>query len=1155
MKKFLFIIAVFCTLFTSCSKDNTVVPQAEQAIASFTIKTPEISTRYGEGEEAKTLHWAVYDSIEGYIEGISSDSAGTASLSNLSATIELSLVEGRSYTILFWAQNDSAPYKKTWGKTPEEAQICYTDITKLKANSETYDAFFGKVVLNNIKGAINQTVDLNRPFAQLNIATADITKAISAGFNVVRTGVKVSNVYTTFGLLEGDVRGEAVEELVFDTTNMAGGQIEVNTKKYDMLSMNYLLVQDKRLVDITLMLQENNTVTNVLTRTYTSVPVQRNYRTNIVGNILTNEAEFTVDVRPGFTEGDLMKWDGEMISKPTYDAATDTYYISHAAELAWIAALVNGTLPSDMRSTEPADNLAGTTIILEHDIDLGGKEWTPIGTDDHHFMGTIDGQGNAIRNFKVTARHNSTRAALFGTISGTITFRNLTIENASIECPDFEADYYGSALIGSMYGYVRIENVKVINSYISGNNKVGALIAHDALCNSLTIDNCLVEGVTFEALNTADSGSVGGLIGYFQGAAKNTNAAPYGEHYIKNSEVKDCTFNVVNSTNTGKRANSQLIGGINSVAGQELYIDNCSVSNNTWNETFYVDGTEVTENTFKSPYGVLIGGERNDDPKGKVFIDGYEIVGPGVGLKNGDYYILEASGLYWVAEQVNTMEYYVNAAANILDGKNVYLTKDIDLGGAEWTPIGDYAFSRTIFRGIFDGKGHTISNFQITKQTSWTEKVAEASYGFFGNMAGTIKNLTIDNATVYPENNRAYVGVLVGRLKQDGLIENCHVKNSVATTTYWQVGGIVGQVENAGNIKNCSIGNSTITGRAAAGAIAGLIMKGGEYTIENCEVKNCDLVQGKPYSDDDFNSMFGLAVGAVNNSDITLNLNDITVDGNTIKGEASDVLVGYIESGANVNIDGAGYYPTGYYTDDTGVYHIVNGKGFAALSAVFANGGKFVLDNNINMSGIEYTAFHQQTLGQALFEFDGNGKKITNLSITSGEYAALFGKLWNFYIHDVTIESSTFIATTYSSALVAYTDNTADGSYTKKIENCNVVDCTVGSSKYVGSVIAYSGSNTLVINKCSVSDSNIASKYSEDSNVTYKGHCGGIIGGCYGGTISECSATNNTYDVLGDRTGIIVGSAWGGTFTSITQSGNTGLDRLCGLTVANGTWN
>ena len=627
MKKLLMAIAAFGMLLTSCAKDETVAPvENQEAVASFTVQAPEMATRYGEGEEATTLYWAVYDSVEGILEGISSGDNKSVTMQGLSATVEMNLVEGRSYTILFWAQNAEAPYARTWGATPAEAQISYKEGATLASNNEKYDAFFGKVALNDVKGAVNETVELFRPFAQLNIATSDIAKASAADFDVVRTGVKVSNVYTAFGLLEGEVRGNAVEEIVFDTTNMAEGTIEANGKQYDMLSMNYILVNDKRLVDITLMLQENNTVTNVLTRTYTSVPVQRNYRTNIVGSILTNEAEFTVEVRPGFTEGDLMKWDGEMTSKPTYDAATNTYYISHAAELAWIAALVNGTLPTDMRSTAAAESLKGATIVLEHDIDLGGKEWTPIGADSHHFQGTLDGQGNAIRNFKVTERHNSTRAALFGTVSGTIAFRNLTIENAHIECPDYTADYYAAALIGRLYGVTTIENVKVKNSYISGNNKVGALIAYDDVCNSLTIDNCLAEGVTFEALNIADGGSVGGLIGFFQGPAKGNNAAPYGEHYIKNSQVKNCVFNVINSTNTGKRANAQLIGGIHSKAGQEIYIENCTVSGNTWNEKFYVDGTEVTENTFESPYGVLIGGERNDDPKGKVFIDGVEVV-------------------------------------------------------------------------------------------------------------------------------------------------------------------------------------------------------------------------------------------------------------------------------------------------------------------------------------------------------------------------------------------------------------------------------------------------------------------------------------------------------------------------------------------------
>ena len=133
------------------------------------------------------------------------------------------------------------------------------------------------------------------------------------------------------------------------------------------------------------------------------------------------------------------------------------------------------------------------------------------------------------------------------------------------------------------------------------------------------------------------------------------------------------------------------------------------------------------------------------------------------------YSISTADGLGWVAKYVNQYSDY----SRPFDGATVVLTCDINLGGIEWTPIGDYRFSANRFCGTFDGQGHTVSNFKITKRTDKNDD-KKSSYGFFGNMEGTVKNLTIDNATV---SSYAYVGALVGRMT-NGVLENCHVTNT-----------------------------------------------------------------------------------------------------------------------------------------------------------------------------------------------------------------------------------------------------------------------------------------------------------------------------------------------------------------------------------------
>ncbi|MBP3290555.1 MAG: leucine-rich repeat domain-containing protein [Alistipes sp.] len=303
MKKLLMAVAAFGMLLTSCAKDDTVAPvEDKEALVSFCVNSPAVATRYGEGETAQDLYYAVYDTQEGYVAGLSKVD-GSVEIKT-STTVNLNLVQGRSYEVIFWAQAEAedAPYTLAWGNTAAEATMTYKPQATLTANNEAYDAFYAHVESFEVKGAVSQTVELKRPFAQLNVATADTALASTAGVDIATTGVEVKGVYTTLNLANDTVDGETT--LTFAPTTKANGKISANGKEYDHIAMNYLLVNAKKLVDVTLTLAENNN-TAALTRNYTSVPVQRNYRTNIIGNILTSTADFNVEIKPGFVDEDV----------------------------------------------------------------------------------------------------------------------------------------------------------------------------------------------------------------------------------------------------------------------------------------------------------------------------------------------------------------------------------------------------------------------------------------------------------------------------------------------------------------------------------------------------------------------------------------------------------------------------------------------------------------------------------------------------------------------------------------------------------------------------------------------------------------------------------------------------------------------------------
>lgn len=121
----------------------------------------------------------------------------------------------------------------------------------------------------------------------------------------------------------------------------------------------------------------------------------------------------------------------------------------------------------------------------------------------------------------------------------------------------------------------------------------------------------------------------------------------------------------------------------------------------------------------------------------------------------------------------------VNAGESF-SGKTVALVNDIDLAGAEWTPIGNSSKS---FQGIFDGQNHTISNLNCVKN-------GVSNVGLFGfTTNGEIKNLTVENAKVA---GRLNVGVVAGT-PYTSKFTNVTVKGHVEVDGMAYVGGVGGK--------------------------------------------------------------------------------------------------------------------------------------------------------------------------------------------------------------------------------------------------------------------------------------------------------------------------------------------------------------------------
>ncbi|MBQ2248138.1 MAG: leucine-rich repeat protein [Tidjanibacter sp.] len=638
-KLLLSLIAFGATLFaTSCVNELDESVKGKVGQVTFTVDAPELATRvYGDGANATHLMYAVYDEtakgdtdvVAPIVGGVSLMEVGTQVEINAEgkAVVVLDLIDGNSYSVLFWAVNENYKEEATRAFTINWESKTMTMKQTIVGNTEAYDSFYAHVDTFKIDGANTQSITLTRPFAQLNYGSNDFGVAEDLNFVAATSEVTIMNAPTVLDCESGTVSSPADVDIIYSANAIPTGDFFVDSASNKFLAMNYVLVDGKQLFDTNLKVVAVNG--KLIENDYNSVPLQRNYRTNVYGSLLTNGADFDVTIEEQFTTPDenVSIWDGESMTVPTLDVQTNTYDIDSASDLAWLAAIVNGTY-TETRANDKFES-QGYTFKLSTNVNLGGHEWTPIGIGNNRFSGVFDGNGKHINNFKITKRHGGKeQAALIANVAGTTVVKDLTIINASVEYPEDGGDFYAAALIGTAYGNVIIENVEVKNSHISGNNKVAGVLAHDGVVSSLKMKNVVVKNTTIESLNLADGGNVGGLIGLFQGVAKGEEAAPYGEHHIEDCVVKNCTINAVNSTNGPKRSNSKFIGNISSKKNQELYIDRCKIENTDFTEVDSQGNPTTYKSPVVAPYDEMIGGERNGEFLCKIYIDGVLVVGP-----------------------------------------------------------------------------------------------------------------------------------------------------------------------------------------------------------------------------------------------------------------------------------------------------------------------------------------------------------------------------------------------------------------------------------------------------------------------------------------------------------------------------------------------
>ena len=610
---------------TSCENELELGAAGEESMVSFTISTPDMGSRaYSDGKTATVLQYAVYDA-----EGEElTELRKTGETINGSAEVKLKLTTGNTYSVVFWAAAEDAPYSVNFGT--KTMTVDYTDAV---SNDENRDAFY-KYHTFTVNGAQTEKVELRRPFAQLNIGTSDYDDAKKAGYEPTLSKVVVKNAYSTLNLATGAVDGGT--EVTFAENAIPGKVAGVSAETfpvagYEYLAMNYILVkeQDKELVDVEFTYAAGS---DAKTRKVGSVPVQRNYRTNIYGALLTSEVDINVEIKPEYetTDNLVYVWDGSEVSEPK--VVNNIYEIEYASELAWLAAAVNGTLTEEYsRACVAANDFAGKTFRLTQNIDLGGKEWTPIGDSEHIFKGTFDGQGFVIKNLVITGYNSN--VGLFGvTHDGEI--KKFTVENAKVS-GRLNVGVVAGQPYTSKYTDITVKGLVEVNgmAYVGG---VGGKNAYADWTN-VKVET---DATSYVKANSVENGTayrtyVGGVVGFngegghsFKNITSNINVegstcdvgglfgiAHYGNQFVN----CECTGSVTITTDEAE--NAIEMGGIAGVwhneTGYSVTMTGCSFTGTL--KTPNIEGVDFY-------YGGLVGAPYSTTGNGKLIIDGNQYV-------------------------------------------------------------------------------------------------------------------------------------------------------------------------------------------------------------------------------------------------------------------------------------------------------------------------------------------------------------------------------------------------------------------------------------------------------------------------------------------------------------------------------------------------
>ena len=323
-------IAAIAVLAGACAKEQVASGDGETVEMTFNVDVPEttITTKgLSDAAQVNELVFQVFlrgakDQNKHYIYTPVPELTQTVPVVDKKATVKVSLVKGQTYSFAFWAQAKGAGYYDT-----SDLRAVKMNTDKVKANDPKMDAFYGYNDYKSVKVSYSEHITLLRALAQVNFGAKTLDR--SDALQAKESSVTLSKVPDTFHPFWKTSEGEgsityANKRVISDEKLVIADKTD-NTE-YDYLATAYVFANKEKsiLIDAAATITLSNGKTTEVA--VPNAPIQVNYRTNILGDLLNFDGVWNITIDKEFKGGDWI-YDpvGSELKKGTAVTLTEDY--------------------------------------------------------------------------------------------------------------------------------------------------------------------------------------------------------------------------------------------------------------------------------------------------------------------------------------------------------------------------------------------------------------------------------------------------------------------------------------------------------------------------------------------------------------------------------------------------------------------------------------------------------------------------------------------------------------------------------------------------------------------------------------------------------------------------------------------------------------